>query len=62
MINGLISNIYVLRVDKIVNDLVEENDVNMPYIEDFVIVLPNTGSIISKFSRMYRPSSTVFLD
>lgn len=45
-ISGLLANIYMLEVDKTVNDLVTEQDgLYMRYSDDFIVVLPDTGSM-----------------
>ena len=44
-ISGLLANVYMLEVDKAVNDLVTElNGLYMRYSDDFIVVLPDTGS------------------
>lgn len=44
-ISGLLANIYMLEVDKAVNDLVADlYGLYMRYSDDFIIVVPDTGS------------------
>ena len=44
-ISGLLANVYMLEVDKTVNDLVtDQGGLYMRYSDDFIIVLPDTGS------------------
>lgn len=44
-ISGLLANVYMLEVDKAVNDLVQEhNGLYMRYSDDFIVVLPDKGS------------------
>ena len=44
-ISGLLANVYMLEVDKAVNDLVTElNGLYMRYSDDFIVVLPDEGT------------------
>lgn len=44
-ISGLLANVYMLEIDKTVNDLItEKNGLYMRYSDDFIVVLPDTES------------------
>ena len=48
-ISGLLANVYMLEIDKTINNLVTDlNGLYMRYSDDFIVVIPNTGALTSQ--------------